>query len=72
MKENINSKITDIITCENAYECQNVLATQLTGTDIKYYKEENIIKKVGGKQDVKEHLENLGFVVGGAVKVITS
>ena len=40
----INSKITDIITCENAYECQNVLATQLTGTDIKYYKEENIIK----------------------------
>lgn len=34
--------------------------------------EENIIKKVGGKQDVKAHLENLGFVVGGAVKVINT
>lgn len=32
--------------------------------------EENIIKKIGGKQDVKAHLENLGFVVGGTVTVI--
>ena len=32
--------------------------------------EENIIKKVGGKQEVKAHLENLGFVVGGTVTVI--
>ena len=34
--------------------------------------EENIIKKIGGKQDVKAHLENLGFVVGGAVTVIVN
>ncbi|MGN1442414.1 MAG: ferrous iron transport protein A [Acutalibacteraceae bacterium] len=34
--------------------------------------EENIIKKIGGKQDVKNHLENLGFVVGGTVKVINT
>lgn len=34
--------------------------------------EENIIKKIGGKQEVKAHLENLGFVVGGAVKVINT
>ena len=34
--------------------------------------EENVIKKIGGKQDVKAHLENLGFVVGGAVSVITT
>lgn len=34
--------------------------------------EENIIKKVGGKQEVKKHLENLGFVVGGTVTVITT
>ena len=27
--------------------------------------EENIIKKVGGSPEVKRHLENLGFVVGG-------
>ncbi len=34
--------------------------------------EENIIKKVGGTPEIKKHLENLGFVVGGAVKVITA
>ncbi|MCI8978024.1 MAG: hypothetical protein HFI99_13495 [Lachnospiraceae bacterium] len=33
--------------------------------------EENIIRKIGGKQEVKAHLENLGFVVGGAVTVVT-
>ena len=34
--------------------------------------EENIIKKIGGKPEVKKHLENLGFVVGGTVAVITT
>lgn len=34
--------------------------------------EENIIKKIGGKPEVKKHLENLGFVAGGNVRVITS
>ena len=34
--------------------------------------EENIIKLVGGKAEVRAHLENLGFVAGAAVKVITS
>ena len=34
--------------------------------------EENIIKKVGGKLEVKAHLENLGFVVGGAVTIINT
>ena len=34
--------------------------------------EENIIKKIGGNPEVKKHLENLGFVVGGSVTVITS
>lgn len=33
--------------------------------------EDNIIKKVGGNPKVKKHLENLGFVVGGNVKVIS-
>ena len=28
------------------------------------------IKRVGGKPEVKKHLENLGFVVGSNVKVI--
>lgn len=32
--------------------------------------EENIIRKVGGNPEVKKHLENLGFVVGGTVKII--
>lgn len=34
--------------------------------------EENIIKKIGGKQEVKNHLESLGFVVGGTVRVINT
>ena len=34
--------------------------------------EEATIQKIGGKQDVKKHLENLGFVVGSTVKVITA
>ena len=34
--------------------------------------EENIIKRIGGKPDVKQHLENLGFVVGGAVSIVSS
>lgn len=32
--------------------------------------EENIIKKIEGKQDAKAHLETLGFVVGGAVTIV--
>lgn len=34
--------------------------------------EENTIKKIGGRQEVKAHLENLGFVAGGAVTVIST
>lgn len=34
--------------------------------------EENIIRKISGKQEVKTHLENLGFVVGGAVTVVSA
>ena len=34
--------------------------------------EDNIIKKIGGKPEVKKHLENLGFVVGGTVTVINA
>lgn len=33
---------------------------------------ENIIKKVGGSPELKKHLENLGFVAGGSVTVITT
>ena len=34
--------------------------------------ETNIIKKIGGSSEIKKHLENLGFVVGGQVTVISS
>ena len=34
--------------------------------------EENIIKKVGGSPEVRQHLENLGFTVGGSVTVINT
>ena len=33
--------------------------------------EENIIKRIGGSPEVKKHLENLGFVSGGDVTVIS-
>ena len=34
--------------------------------------EENTLKKVGGSPEVKKHLENLGFVVGGSVTIINT
>ena len=34
--------------------------------------EENTVKKIGGSPEVKKHLENIGFVVGGNVTVVTS
>lgn len=34
--------------------------------------EENIIRKIGGKPEVRAHLENLGFVAGGIVTVIST
>lgn len=34
--------------------------------------EERIIRKIGGKPQVRAHLENLGFVVGSAVTVIST
>lgn len=33
---------------------------------------ENIIRKIGGSPEVKKHLENLGFVVGGTVTVVNT
>lgn len=33
--------------------------------------EENIIKRIGGTPEVKKHLENLGFAVGGTVTVVS-
>lgn len=33
--------------------------------------EANIIRKVGGKEDTRRFLENLGFVAGGTVTVIS-
>ena len=34
--------------------------------------EENVIKKVGGKPDVKAHLEDMGFVPGGRVTIVST
>jgi len=33
--------------------------------------EANIIKKIGGKEDTRRFLENLGFVAGGVVTVVS-
>ena len=37
-----------------------------------YPNEEVVIRKVGGSPEVKQHLYDLGFVVGGKATVITS
>ena len=34
--------------------------------------EENMIKKVGGKPETRKFLENLGFVAGGTVTVVST
>ena len=33
--------------------------------------EENTIKKVGGKEETRKFLENIGFVAGSAVTVVS-
>jgi ferrous iron transport protein A len=33
--------------------------------------EVNVIKKVSGRPEIKQHLENMGFVVGSNVTVIS-
>lgn len=34
--------------------------------------EENIIKRVGGLPETKRHLEDLGFVVGSSITVVST
>lgn len=34
--------------------------------------EEQVIKKIGGNEEVKHHLASLGFTVGGTVTVVNS
>ena len=34
--------------------------------------EEAIIKRIGGSPDIKKHLEDMGFVAGGAVTVMNT
>jgi ferrous iron transport protein A len=33
--------------------------------------EELVIRKVGGKPEVRKHLEDIGFLVGGSVELIS-
>ena len=33
--------------------------------------EQNVVKRVGGKEDTRRFLENLGFVVGRTVTVVS-
>ncbi|MBQ4383573.1 MAG: ferrous iron transport protein A [Firmicutes bacterium] len=34
--------------------------------------EQNMIRKVGGKPELKKHLEDLGFIAGGYVTIISA
>ena len=33
--------------------------------------EENIIRRIGGSQEMKKHLEDMGFFVGGTVSIVS-
>ena len=33
--------------------------------------EENVIRKIGGGNETKRHLENLGFVPGSVISIVT-
>lgn len=34
--------------------------------------EENVIRKVGGSPEIKKHLEDLGFVAGGLITIVST
>ncbi len=34
--------------------------------------EENVIRRVGGKPEIRKHLEDMGFVAGAVIKVVSS
>ncbi len=34
--------------------------------------ETQIIRKIGGNPEVKKHLENLGFTVGGEIRIVST
>ena len=34
--------------------------------------EENTVRRIGGSPEIRQHLQTLGFVVGGNVTVVTS
>lgn len=34
--------------------------------------QQNTIRKIGGSSEMKQHLENLGFVVGGTVTIVNA
>ncbi|MDO4567695.1 MAG: FeoA family protein [Clostridia bacterium] len=34
--------------------------------------EENIIRRVGGSPEAKKHLEDMGFVVGGIITIVSA
>ena len=43
-----------------------MIPLSVLGTD-----NEGVIKRITGKPEVKKHLENLGFIVGDTVRVIS-
>lgn len=40
--------------------------------DLAVMGEENIIRRVGGNPEMKKHLEDMGFIAGSAVTVIST
>ena len=55
----------------NILACDNKLGGKMIPITVIGEGNEGVIKKIGGKPEVKKHLENLGFIVGDIVTVIT-
>ena len=65
------AKLTIVLVEANSKHTKNngvYIMMPLTFSDIG---EDNIIKRIGGNPETKKHLEDLGFVVGGNVKLIS-
>jgi len=62
----VNENHSQISTDEKSQEEDKVMPLSMV-----HMGESNIIKKVGGKEETRKFLENLGFVVGSAVTVIS-
>lgn len=71
-----NILLTTKLVSANIYTVRNDLlkseGRQVMPLTLANVGEETMIRKIGGKPEVRAHLENLGFVTGSTVTVVTT